>query len=122
MTPSLVGRVAFWLLFALQPVWHGWLQPSPDLPLPFVLGLAMLPLLPAAAALLMRASTALFWAGVLSLPYFIHAIDRLWMAPEQRVFATIELVLSLTVVLAVAYDGLLRRRAAKAAAKPRADA
>jgi uncharacterized membrane protein len=116
MKPAVVGRGAFWLLLLLQPLWHGWLQPSHELPLPFVLGVAILPLLPAAAALLLRATTALFWAGVLSLPYFIHAIDRLWTAPETRPYAAVELVLSLAVVLAVACDGLLRRRAAKAAA------
>jgi uncharacterized membrane protein len=116
MKPALIAKTAFWLLLLLQPVWHGWLQPPTELPLPFVLGIAVLPLLPAAVALLLRAGTALFWTGVLSLPYFIHAIDRLWMAPEARPYAIVELVLSVAVALAVAYDGLLRRRAARKAA------
>ena len=116
MTASMLSQGAFWLLLLLQPVWHGWLQPPQRLPLAFVLGLAILPLLPAAFALLLRTQAALFWAGVLALPYFIHAVDQAWNAPETRMLAAIELVLSLAVVLAVAYDGLQRRRAAKAAA------
>jgi uncharacterized membrane protein len=113
-----LGLLAFWLLLALQLLWHGWWQPPQHLPRSLPLVLLAGPLLLPALGLLRRRPNALFWAAVVSLLHFCHAVMELWTSPAARAPAALALLLSLLVIGSVGVDGLRRRRAARAAAAP----
>jgi uncharacterized membrane protein len=113
MSPRTLGLLAFWLLFALQWVWHLWWLPPARGSALLPLALFALPLLPPAIGLLRRTPNALFWAALVSLLHVCHAIAELWAAPATRVAAAIELALALLLISAVGIDGLRRRRAAR---------
>jgi len=109
-----IALIAFWLLFALQWAWHGWLSPpvtlSPLVPLLFF----AVPLLLPAIGLLRRRPDSLFWAAVISLLHFCHGISEWWTDPSVTALAAGETVLALLLIGAVGHDGLQRRRRAKA--------
>ena len=107
-------RIAFFALVLLQPAWHGWLHPPKELSPGWVVLLALLPLLPPLAGLLMQRGSAPFWAGLLALPYLCHGIAEAWASPPQRLLGVAECVLALVVVVAVGLQGLQRRRLARA--------
>jgi uncharacterized membrane protein len=52
---------------------------------------------------------AAFWAGMFALVWFSHGIMVAWSRPEDRQLATIEIVLSLLVVLAASLPGFRAR-------------
>ncbi len=108
-----LGLLAFWLLFALQWLWHGWLSPPLRLPVWLPLLLFAGPLLVPAFGLLRRRPNALFWAAVVSLLHFCHGVSELWTDPQVTALAATEIALSLLLIGAVGIDGLGRRRAQK---------
>jgi len=71
--PYRIGRAAWFVLIALQLLWHGWLARPEHLPTWLVLAVTVVPLLLPFAALpdLRR---ALLWVGILSLFYFCHGV------------------------------------------------
>lgn len=77
-------RIAAWLVFAVPPL---------------LLGIGVL----------RRSRTAGFWAGVLSLGWFSHAIVVLYERAGDRVLGTIELVLALLILFAASLPGLRAR-------------
>jgi len=109
-----LGEVSFWLLLALQPTWYLWLAPPTSIPPALAAGLAILLLLPPAIGLLLRRPNALFWGGLVSLLYFCHGVTELWSNPGVRLLAGAETGLATALVLAIGWDGLQRRRAARA--------
>ena len=52
---------------------------------------------------------AAFWSGLLALGWFSHGVMVAWSRPEDRQLATIEIVLSLLVVLAASLPGFRAR-------------
>ena len=52
---------------------------------------------------------AAFWAGVLALFWFSHGVMVAWTRPPERLFAWLEIVLSLVVVGAASWPGLRAR-------------
>jgi uncharacterized membrane protein len=106
-----VARACVFALLALQPVWHGWLDPPQRLPAWLVMGIAMLPLLLPAIGVLRRRPGALFLAGLVSLLYFSHGVAEAWADPAARIPALVEVALSLLLVGSIGAAGLQRRRA-----------
>ncbi len=116
MTARMAGALCLFGLLALQLLWHGWQFPPTELPLGFVLGLALLPLLGPALGLLLARPGALFWGAVVSLFYFCHGVMEAWSSPEIRLLALGEALLAVGLIAAVGVDGWNRRKAARAAA------
>lgn len=116
MSAVSLAKGLFWALLLLQPVWHAWLAPPERVAVWLVLGVFLLPLLPVAVLLLRGCPSALFWAGVVALLYFSHGVMEAWAAPAVRGLALAETCIALALVLAVGFDGLRRRQAAKRAA------
>ena len=105
-----LGFIAWGALALLQVVWHAWLLPPARMPLAVALAIALLPL--AIPLLYWRSpSRALLLAGMISLFYFCHGVAEAWAAPDERVFAVIELALAVTVILACARKPKRRRQA-----------
>jgi uncharacterized membrane protein len=103
-----IGLAAWAALAVLQPLWHAWLAPPERLPLGLVLAVTILPLLLPLTAL-RHPRRALLWVGILSLFYFCHGVSEAWSAPETRVLAIVEIVL--TVLLIGTLGAGVRRRA-----------
>jgi uncharacterized membrane protein len=96
-----IGFAAWGALALLQIVWHAWLLPPTRMPVAVALLIALLPL--ALPLLYWRApARALLLAGMISLFYFCHGVAEAYAAPGERVFAGIEIVLAVIVILACA--------------------
>jgi uncharacterized membrane protein len=105
-----LGFAAWGALWLLQIVWHAWLLPPARMPIAVALVIALLPL--TVPLLYWRTpSRALLLAGMVSLFYFCHGVAEAWAAPRERIFAVIELVLAVLVILACARKPKRRRTA-----------
>ncbi|HEU4857073.1 MAG TPA: DUF2069 domain-containing protein [Rhodanobacteraceae bacterium] len=116
MNPILQRRIGFaaWAALALlQIVWHAWLLPPARMPVAAALVFALLPL--AVPLVYWRTpARALLVAGMIALLYFCHGVAEAWAAPHERVFACIEIALTVSVILACAR---MPRRRGSAGAK-----
>lgn len=113
MTARRIGIAALFALLALQLAWHAWLAPPTVVPTWLVLAVFALPLAVPAIGVLRGRRTALFWGGLVSLLHFCHGVSEAWTTPDVRGLALMEVALSLTLIAAIGYDGLQRRRAAR---------
>lgn len=96
-----IGFAAWGALALLQIVWHAWLLLPTRMPVAVALLIALLPL--ALPLLYWRTpARALLLAGMISLFYFCHGVAEAYAAPGERVFAMIEIVLAVIVILACA--------------------
>jgi uncharacterized membrane protein len=116
--PDEVGRLAHRLgewalvsLIVLQLVWYLRVAPPQSIPLAWVLGIMLTPLLIPAIGLLLRRPKALFWAGFMSMLHFMHGVSEAWAAPEVRTVATIEVLLSTLLACSAGWHGMARRKA-----------
>ena len=96
-----IGFAAWAALALLQIAWHAWLLPPARMPVAVVLLIALLPL--AIPLLYWRTpARALLLAGMICLFYFCHGVAEAYAAPRERLFAWIEIVLAMIVILACA--------------------
>ena len=96
-----IGFAAWAALALLQVVWHAWLLPPAHMPIVVALLLALLPL--ALPLLYWRTpARALLLAGMICLFYFCHGVAEAYAAPGERIFAMIEIALTVVVILACA--------------------
>ena len=96
-----IGFTAWAALALLQIAWHAWLLPPARMPIAAALLIALLPL--AIPLLYWRTpARALLLAGMVCLFYFCHGVAEAYAAPAERVFAGIEIVLAVVVILACA--------------------
>lgn len=96
-----IGFAAWAALALLQIVWHAWLLPPAYMSIAVALVIALLPL--AIPLVYWRTpARALLLAGMICLFYFCHGVAEAYAAPQERIFATIEIVLAVLVILASA--------------------
>jgi uncharacterized membrane protein len=91
----IIALCGYFGLLLLLPLWYAWLSP-PQLPLGFVLGLLLLPLLFPLRGLLYGRPYTYAWSSFLALFYFIHAVVELYSTPHDRYLALLELLLSVS--------------------------
>lgn len=96
-----IGFMAWAALALLQVVWHAWLLPPARMPIAVALAMALVPL---AVPLVhwRKPARALLLAGTICLFYFCHGVAEAYAAPAERVFACIEILLAVIVILACA--------------------
>ena len=96
-----IGFTAWGALALLQITWHAWLLPPTRMPIAMALLFALLPL--ALPLLYWRTpARALLLAGMICLFYFCHGVAEAYAVPAERVFACIEILLAVIVILACA--------------------
>ena len=95
------------LLLALAAVYAAWFAADPHYLA--VLLVFVLPPLACAAGAWARRRTAPFWAGVLALGWFSHAVMVAWTRPPERLPALVACVLAVAIVLASSWPGLRAR-------------
>jgi uncharacterized membrane protein len=81
--------------FILIVVWYGWLSPPTRLPAIYALLALGTPLLLPLRGLLHGRPYTYAWSLFLALGYATHALIEVYSTPDDRVLATIELILVL---------------------------
>ena len=115
-------RLGLLALLALQIAWHGFM-PMPRSALGWsAFTIAVVPLVLLLPGAWRARPGPLFWANLLCLLYFCHGVSEAWTEPSVRVWALLEIALSVIVVSAYGAFGLASRRAARAAAAGTPDA
>ena len=87
-------------LVILLGVWYGWLSPPIRAPVAPVLFLLQIPLLIPLRGFLASRPYTYQWSIFLSLAYFTHGVVETFGAPEDRGYALLEIVLTLSWFLA----------------------
>jgi uncharacterized membrane protein len=98
MSAQRVGGLALLGLIVLQIIWHAWLVPPERAPLMLVLGIALLPLLPAILVYPRNPRRGLLLAGIVCLFYFSHGVAEAYSAPAERWLALAEVMLSTAII------------------------
>lgn len=105
---------AYFGLFALEVVWHGWLAPPTQISVVLVLAIAAGPLLFPLYGLIYGSPYTYAWTSFLALPYFVHGVGQTYAGPS-RVLGTVELILSLALYVGAVFYARLRGRELKKA-------
>ncbi|WP_432741930.1 DUF2069 domain-containing protein [Methylobacter sp. G7] len=91
----IIALTGFFGLFALLMLWNTVLAPSTRLPVALVLLVAVTPLLLPMRGLLDRNLRSCAWAAYISLIYFLHGTAEAYVNPDERLYASLEVMLSL---------------------------
>lgn len=91
----IAALTGFFGLFALLMLWNTVLAPSTRFPVALVLLAVVTPLLLPMRGLLNRNSRSCAWAAYISLIYFLHGTAEAYANAGERLYAAIEILLSL---------------------------
>lgn len=93
----------FFGLFVLLMLWNTILVPSTHFPIALVLLAAITPLLLPMRGLLDRKPRSCAWAAYVSLIYFIHGSAEAYVNVNERLYASLEITLSLMLFFGAAF-------------------
>jgi uncharacterized membrane protein len=100
----LVGRLGFYGLWLLQPLWILWLAPPVLGDRYVLLALMWLPLWLPLWGIIKGHAYTLAWANFIVIIYFIHSLTNLWVAENTKlILAFIELVLASLMFIGCTY-------------------
>ena len=88
---ALVGYIC---LLILMPLWLFVLEPRSQYSPAFTFGLYILPLLLPLKGIIQDKPYTYAWANFIVMIYFIHSFTLLWISPEERIYALLELLFS----------------------------
>lgn len=91
----ITALTGFFGLFALLMLWNTVLAPSAHFPVALVLLAVVTPLLLPMRGLLDRNPRSCAWAAYVSLIYFIHGSAEAYASADERLYAALEIALSL---------------------------
>lgn len=91
----IIALAGFFGLFALLMLWNTILAPSTRFPVALVLLVAITPLLLPMRGLLDRNPRSCAWAAYISLIYFLHGTAEAYVNVDERLYASLEIMLSL---------------------------
>ena len=115
MTPKIslyITLSGYFALLLLLVVWHGFVFPADKQPW-LILGLIIAPLLFPLRGLLKETPYTYAWTSFVILLYFMHGVVEAWANDNQRVYASIEIFLSVQVYIGAIYYARLQGRALK---------
>lgn len=99
------------LLILLLVLWYGVWSPS-SLPVGLVLFFLLLPLSFPLLGMLRGKVYTHAWMSMLILLYLVHGIGEAWSTPEDRLYASLEILLSLIIYIgSMAYVRLSKKQA-----------
>lgn len=99
----IIALSGFFGLFALLMLWNTLLAPSTHFPVALVLLFTVTPLLLPMRGLLNRKPKSCAWAAYISLIYFIHGSAEAYVNAGERLYATLEIMLSLMLFFGSAF-------------------
>ncbi|WP_027147977.1 DUF2069 domain-containing protein [Methylobacter tundripaludum] len=99
----IIALAGFFGLFALLMLWNTILSPSTRFPVALVLLVAVTPLLLPMRGLLDRNPRSCAWAAYVSLIYFLHGTAEAYVNPDERLYASLEVMLSLMLFFGTAF-------------------
>ena len=110
----------YFALLLLLVIWHGFIFPANNQPW-LILGFIIAPLLFPLKGLLQEKPYTYAWTSFVILLYFMHGTVEVWANAEQRIFAAIEVYLSVQIYIGAIYYARLQGRALKEEAKIKKD-
>ena len=87
-----MALTGYFSLLIFMPLWLIVLSPSESLSIPTALVMFTLPLLFPLKGMLQGNPFTYAWSNFIVLIYFLHSLTTLWVLPEDRVWATLELI------------------------------
>ena len=99
----IIALAGFFGLFALLMLWNTVLAPSTRFPVALVLLVAVTPLLLPMRGLLDRKPKSCAWAAYVSLIYFLHGTAEAYVNADERLYASLEIMLSLMLFFGCAF-------------------
>lgn len=109
MSARVLALAAFLGNTGLLLAWYGLIAPVAGLSRPLVLGVLLLPAIPGLLAIALQRASATFWAALAALIWFSHGVMEFWTHAPTRALAGTEIALSLVVIFAASWHGLLAR-------------
>jgi uncharacterized membrane protein len=94
-----LALAGFFGLFALLMVWNTLLTPFSKFPVALILLITVTPLLLPMRGLLNCKPKSCAWAAYISLIYFLHGSVEAYANPSERLYALLEVMLSLMLFL-----------------------
>lgn len=98
-----IALVGYFSLLCYMPLWLIVISPSKGLSVSTTLLLFTLPLLFPLKGLLQGNPFTYAWANFIVLIYFLHSLTTLWVLPDDRLWAFIELVFATMMFLGCTY-------------------
>lgn len=98
-----LALAGFFGLFVLLMLWNTVLAPSTHFPVALVLLIAVTPLLLPMRGLLDRKPRSCAWAAYVSLIYFLHGSAEAYVNADERLYASLEVLLSLMLFFGSAF-------------------
>jgi uncharacterized membrane protein len=104
-TPTLkkIALTGYFSLLIFMPLWLIVLSPSESLNIPTSLIMFTLPLLFPLKGMLQGNPFTYAWSNFIVLIYFLHSLTTLWVLPEDRIWALLELLFASTMFLGATY-------------------
>lgn len=110
----------YFALLLLLIAWHGFIFPANNQPW-VKLGFIIAPLLFPLNGLLKEKPYTYAWTSFVILLYFMHGIVEAWANDKERIYALIEIYLSVQIYIGAIYYARLQGRALKKEAKHKKD-
>jgi uncharacterized membrane protein len=100
---KIIGLTGYIGLLIFMPLWLIVLNPSESLSPTLSLVMFTLPLLFPLKGLIQGNPFTYAWSNFIVLIYFLHSLTTLWVIPEDRVWASIELLFASTMFIGCSY-------------------
>lgn len=98
-----VALVSYFSLLIYMPLWLIVISPSSGLSPTLTIVMFVVPLLFPLKGLLQGNPYTYAWTNFIVMIYFLHSLTTLWVAPADRLWAAIELLLATILFLAATY-------------------
>jgi len=104
-TPTLrkIALISYFSLLIYMPLWLIVLSPSSGLSPTLTIVMFVVPLLLPIRGILSGNPYTYAWTNFIVMIYFLHSLTTLWVAPEDRLWAAIELILASALFFAATY-------------------
>lgn len=104
-TPTLkrIALIGYFGLLVFMPLWLIYLSPSEGLSPVLSVTMFVIPLLFPLPGLVKGNPYTFAWANFIVMIYFLHSLTTLWVSPEERLWALIELTLASMMFFAGTY-------------------
>ncbi len=89
---AMIGYFGIWILL---PLWYAWLAPSDHFPPGMAIAFLLTPLAFPLLGILKGNPYTYTWSAYVSLLYFAHGIGETYSEPDQRLYGSLEILLSL---------------------------